>query len=186
MTSIEADIRSWSAEVLETPNPHLPNSLPACPYAKAAWMDNKVKVVEVEKIIDGTVKEADQFFSHDHEVVVVASYTLPNAEEFWEVTEILNDLYAQRDIHIMVFHPEYGAEEAELDFLYDHEWESGIESDYCMAFLQQLSQVDAASKKLEKLGYYKAFPEEDFFNLVLERRRRLHNGDETSLDEEKD
>jgi hypothetical protein len=183
VTSIEADIRSWSSEVLEVPNEHL-DGLPACPYAKAAWAKNKVSVVEVDNIYSGMAHEADKFFDHDYDLVIVASYTLPDADDFWGVTEILNDLYAKRDLHLMVFHPEYGAEEADLDFLYDHEWESGIDAEYCMVFIQRLSQVDEASRSLQKLGYYKAFSREDFETLVLDRRRRLKNGDETSLDEE--
>jgi len=183
VTSIEDDIRSWSKEVLEVPNEHL-DGLPACPYAKAAWLKDKVSVVEVDNIYSGTTFEADRFNENDYDLVIVASYTLPDADQFWGTTEILNDLYASRDIHLMVFHPDYGAEEADLDFLYDHEWESGIDAEYCMVFIQRLSQVDEASRSLEKLGYYEAFSREDFETLVIERRRRIKNGDETSLDEE--
>lgn len=173
MTSIKDDVRNWSAAVLEVPNSHLPNEMPACPYAKSAWDDNKVEVYEVERILDGTVREADRFHNHKNELVVVASYNLPDPDEFLESMDLLNNIYSHRDIHIMVFHPSYGAEEAELDFLYDHDWESEIDREYCMVFIQKLSQVDAASRKLEKLGYYKAFSEDEFFNLVIERRRRL-------------
>lgn len=182
MTSIEKDIRSWSKEVLEVPNEYI-NGLPACPFAKAAWAKNKVRVVETDAIFDGAVDEADHFFDNDAEVVVVASYSLPEVDMFWELAEILNSIYAKRDLHLMVFHPDYGAEDANLDFLYDHEWESGIEAEYCMVFIQQLSQVDEASRVLEKLGYYKAFPKEDFETLVLDRRRRIPNGDEAAFDE---
>lgn len=173
MTSIKDDVRSWSAEVLEVPSKHLPNNLAPCPYAKAAWEDDKVEVFEVERILDGTVREADRFHTHDKDLVIVASYNLPDPDDFLDSMDLLNNIYAHRDIHIMVFHPSYGAEEANLDFLYDHDWESGIDREYCMVFIQKLSQVDAASRKLEKLGYYLAFSEDDFFNLVLERRRRV-------------
>jgi hypothetical protein len=72
----------------------------------------------------------------------------------------------------MGFHPEYGAEEADLDFLYDHDWASSIEEEYAMMFIQSLSQVDDASLKLEKLGYYNVYPKEEYEALVLERRQR--------------
>ena len=36
----------------------------------------------------------------------------------------------------MGFHPDYGAEDADLDFLYEHEWESAIEKEYAMMFIQ--------------------------------------------------
>ena len=35
------DIYTWSKEYLEIPNIHL-NKMPACPYAKQAWKDDKV------------------------------------------------------------------------------------------------------------------------------------------------
>jgi len=80
----------------------------------------------------------------------------------------------------MEFHPDYGAEDADLDFLYEHEWESDIEDEYAMLFIQSLSKVDDASLRLEKLGYYNVYPEEEYEALVLDRRkRRQNNGNET-------
>ena len=72
----------------------------------------------------------------------------------------------------MGFHPDYGAEDADLDFLYDHEWESAIEKEYAMMFIQSLSKVDDASLKLEKLGYYNVYPSEEYKTLVVDRRKR--------------
>ena len=42
MHPIEADIRNWSKNFLEVPSDKL-NGLPPCPYAKDAWLKNKVK-----------------------------------------------------------------------------------------------------------------------------------------------
>ena len=72
----------------------------------------------------------------------------------------------------MGFHPDYGAEDAELDFLYEHDWESSVDAEYAMMFIQSLSKVDDASLKLEKLGYYDAYPREEYETLVLDRRKR--------------
>ena len=41
---IKKEIRQWSKHALEIPNSEF-NNLPACPYAKAAWKDDKVDVV---------------------------------------------------------------------------------------------------------------------------------------------
>lgn len=184
-SEIEADIRDWSRNVLEIPNPNLPNNMPACPYAKKAWLDNKVKVVEVDAIIYEMTQRVRTFTDSSYDLLILASFNLPSCILLWEIAEILNNIHAKDDIHVMVFHPEYGAEDADLDFLTDHEWESGIEQDYCMAFIQRLSQVDEASRRLEKLGYYEAFPEEDYHTLVVERRRRIRNGDETPVDDQR-
>ena len=112
------------------------------------------------------------FNTNKYELVVVASYKFPTPYQFTEFIEFLNDTYSCNDLHIMGFHPEYGAEEAELDFLYDHDWTSNIEEEYAMMFIQSLSQVDDASLKLEKLGYYNVYPKEEYEALVLERRQR--------------
>jgi hypothetical protein len=78
------------------------------------------------------------------------------------------------DLHLMVFHPDYDATEAGLEFLVDE----GVTDDslsYCMVFVQKLSKLDDASVYLEKSGYYKHFPDDVYDSLVL-HRRRLRNG----------
>ena len=75
-----------------------------------------------------------------------------------------------KDMHLMVFHPDYDATEAGLDFLVD----DGITDEnlsYCMVFVQRLSTLDDAALSLEKSGYYKHFPKDVFESLVLDRRR---------------
>ena len=41
------DVRKWSQEFLEIPNKHL-GGIPACPFAKKSWNDNKV-IVEIKR-----------------------------------------------------------------------------------------------------------------------------------------
>ena len=79
-----------------------------------------------------------------------------------------------KDMHLMVFHPDYDAEKAGLDFLID---DNVVDPslDYCMVFVQRLSTLDDAALSLEKSGYYKHFPVDVFDSLVIERRR-LRNG----------
>ena len=167
---IKDDIRSWSREVLEVPNPEL-NGLPACPYAKQAWKQNKVNVVEPDSLVETVVKEAD-WFDNTYDLVIVASYKFPSIDFFDVYIEYLNDTYSENDLHIMGFHPDYGAEDADLDFLYNNNWESSVEDEYAMMFIQSLSKVDDASLQLEKMGYYNVYPEEEYKALVLERRQR--------------
>lgn len=184
VTTIAEDLRSWSKHVLEVPNKHL-NGLPACPYAKKAWQDNKVKIVETKNIYKETLRQCVDFKDNQHEVVVCASFNIPNIEDFQGWCDKRNELLAKEDLHIMGFHPNYGAEEAELDFLYEHSWESSVRDEYCMIFIQSLSQVDEASKKLEKLEYYKVYPEDEYRELVIKRREKRH-GNETKSNEQKE
>ena len=167
---IKDDIRSWSREVLEVPNPEL-NGLPACPYAKQAWKQNKVNVVETDSLVETVVKEAD-WFDNTYDLVIVASYNFPSIDFFDVYIDYFNDTYSENDLHIMGFHPDYGAEDADLDFLYNNDWESSVEDEYAMMFIQSLSKVDDASLQLEKMGYYNVYPEEEYKALVLERRQR--------------
>ncbi len=88
-----------------------------------------------------------------------------------ELVARLNDTFDS--LHCMEFHPEYGAEDADLDFLTDNDWESSVDKSYCMIFIQDLEQVVRASDKLERLGYYKVYPESEYQELVVERKRRL-------------
>ena len=167
---IKEDIRSWSREVLEIPNSEL-NGLPACPYAKQAWKQNKVNVVETHSLVDDVVKEAEKF-DNTYDLVIVASYKFPEIDFFDTYIEYLNNKYSPKDLHIMGFHPDYGAEDADLDFLYDNDWESNVEDEYAMMFIQSLSKVDDASLQLEKMGYYSVYPKEEYETLVLDRRQR--------------
>ena len=168
--NIENDLRDWSSKVLEVPNAVL-GGLPACPYAKEAWKQNKVSVVETEHIGIESICQARKF-DNTYDLVVVASYTFPSSYAFTEFIEFLNNSFTKNDLHIMGFHPDYGAEDADLDFLYEHDWESAIEKEYAMMFIQSLSKVDDASQKLEKLGYYNVYPSDEYETLVVDRRKR--------------
>lgn len=185
---IEQDIRSWSLHVLEVPNANL-NGLPACPYAKRAWMDNRVKVIETSDIYIEALSHVGLVLDETYDLLVCASYQLPDAEDMNRWVDKMNSAMAPNNAYFMCFHPDYGAEEADLDFLYDTDWESEVSDEYCMIFIQRLTDVDDKSRQLQKLGYYQAFNEDDYESLVVKRRQlreRYHNGDETSCNEEED
>lgn len=179
MKHIEDDLRDWSKHVLEVPSPHL-KGLPPCPYARKAWVDNQVKVIECANVLESSLVYRDLVSRYD--LIVVASYRIPDPELMAKTIDEYNQTYAKNDLYFMLFHPEYGAEEAELDFLYEHDWESNIEKEYCMVFIQKLSKVDDYSLQLEKKGYYDAFPEDEYTTLVLDRRKRRHGYETTSND----
>jgi len=177
---IEADLRSWSREVLEVPNPHL-GGLPACPFARQAWRENKVLVVETDAFMDDCRKFCADFTGLEKDLVVVATYDIPDIDDLAEFVEELHLEFP--NLHCMQFHPEYGAEDAGLDFLSDNDWESATDHEYSMLFIQDLSLVVEASDKLEPLGYYEAYPADEYESLVAQRKRRLIHGDETTSDE---
>ena len=75
----------------------------------------------------------------------------------------------------MVFHPDYDATDAGLDFLIEDEQD---DLEYCMVFIQRLSLLDDAAVSLEKSGYYKNFPDDIYESLVLVRRNLRHGNEE--------
>lgn len=172
MVSIADDLRSWSKYVLEVPSEHL-SGLPPCPYARKAWLENKVTVIETEDVLLSAF--LNRHLVNEYDLVVIASYVLPDAETMERTIHEYNDVLARDDLYFMLFHPDYGAEEADLDFLYDTDWESSIEEAYCMVFIQSLSKVDDASLQLEGKNYYDDFPEDEYETLVLNRRKRRND-----------
>lgn len=173
MHPIEADIRKWSNEFLEVPNKKL-NGLPPCPYAKQAWLENQVKF-SIDTGLGGLLEEVKDFESHDYDIVVWASEELPDIEYLDGFCDGVNETLSLlgQDMHLMVFHPDYGAEEAGLEFLLDDDvTDEGLE--YCMVFVQRLSLLDDAALSLEKSDYYKNFPTDTYEALVLDRRRLRH------------
>jgi len=172
---IEQDIRQWSNEFLEIPQEKL-NGLAPCPYAKQAWLEDKV-TFSIDTGLDGLIKEVSQFDSHKYDIVIWASTVLPEVEYLDGFCDGINEILAVtgKDMHLMVFHPDYDAEEAGLDFLVDDSV-SDINLEYCMVFIQKLSLLDNASLSLEKSGYYTHFPDDIYHSLVTERRelRNVH------------
>ena len=137
---VEQDIRTWSKDFLEVPNEKL-NGLPPCPYARKAWADDKV-VFSINTGIDGLLQAIRKFDSHDYDIVVWANEDLPDMDYLDGLCDGMNELMSivGIDLHLMVFHPDYDAAEAGLDFLVD----DGVTDDslsYCMVFVQKLSTV---------------------------------------------
>ncbi len=144
MHPVEADIRKWSHDFLEVPNKML-NGLPPCPYARKAWAENKV-TFSINTGLEGLRVAIEEFDTHDYDIVVWAEedpYEMEYLDGFCDgVNEALS--LVGKDMHLMVFHPDYDATEAGLDFLDDQ----GITDEnlyYAMVFVQKLSLLDDAS-----------------------------------------
>ena len=172
--SREVDIRKWSHDFLEVPNKML-NGLPPCPYAKQAWLQDQVKF-SINTGLDGLAKEVADFDNHKYDIVIWASEYLLDMEYLDGWCDGVNEAMsiAGQDMHLMVFHPDYDAKEAGLEFLVEDDV-TDDELVYCMVFVQKLSLLDDASLSLEKSGYFQYFPKDTYESLVVDRRR-LRNG----------
>jgi hypothetical protein len=165
---IREELRDWSSSVLEIPNPHL-SGLPACPYARKSWSDGRVQTLVGENVLD--LKEAISLYDPvTTDILIWVNFNL-GRQDLWERwTTLWNKGNVEKDIHLMLFHPDYPPSEDSEEFLTDNEWESSLD-DYMMIFIQSLSALNKASVALEGIGYYNHFSDHLYQTLVLDRRR---------------
>ena len=172
------DVRLWSKHYLEVPNLHL-GGVPACPYAKKAWHDNKVwvavktKHTTYKKELNDCIKNLD--FSKKDILIFCDPYYSYNPDELHLATEDYNDWYNRKDIYFMSFHPSNPATEKEQEFLVNPEgFIPNVDSalKYSMMLVQKFSQLQQASDKLHKQGYYKSWPDEYYRDVVVSREKK--------------
>ena len=174
---VKQDVRKWSEHFLEIPNKHL-GGFPACPFAKKTWNDDKV-IVEVKRKnkwykteLNGHLKQLD--FSV-HEILIFCDpYFNYSLEEFQEIIDAYNTWYNKKDIFFMGFHPHNPANEEEQEFLVTPNGDTPIVEDsidYSMMLAQKFSQLQEASDKLHKAGYYNKWPKGYYQDVVVSRAK---------------
>ena len=172
------DVRLWSKHFLEVPNLKL-GGVHACPYAKKAWHDNKVWVAvktkhsTYKKELNNCIKNLD--FSKKDILIFCDPYYSYNPDELHLATEDYNDWYNRKDIYFMSFHPSNPATEKEQEFLVNPEgFIPNVDSalKYSMMLVQKFSQLQQASDKLHKQGYYKSWPDEYYRDVVVSREKK--------------
>ena len=174
---VKQDVRKWSEHFLEIPNKHL-GGFPACPFAKKTWNDDKV-IVEVKRKnkwykteLNGHLKQLD--FSV-HEILIFCDpYFNYSLEEFQEIIDAYNTWYNKKDIFFMGFHPHNPANEEEQEFLVTPNGDTPtVESDleYSMMLAQKFSQLQEASDKLHRIGYYEKWPKGYYQDVVVSRAK---------------
>ena len=174
---VKQDVRKWSEHFLEIPNKHL-GGFPACPFAKKTWNDDKV-IVEVKRKnkwykteLNGHLKQLD--FSV-HEILIFCDpYFNYSLEEYQEIIDAYNTWYNKKDIFFMDFHPHNPANEEEQEFLVTPNGATPtVESDleYSMMLAQKFSQLQEASDKLHRIGYYEKWPKGYYQDVVVSRAK---------------
>ena len=172
------DVRLWSKHYLEVPNLHL-GGVPACPYAKKAWHENKVWIAvktkhsTYKKELNDCIKNLD--FSKKDILIFCDPYYSYTPDELHFATEAYNEWYNKKDIYFMSFHPSNPATEKEQEFLVHPQGKAPeVESDlkYSMMLVQKFSQLQEASDKLHRQGYYKGWPDEYYQDVVVSRAKK--------------
>ena len=172
------DVRLWSKHYLEVPNLHL-GGVPACPFAKKAWHDKKVWVSVKTKgstyksELNNPIKNLD--FSISEILIFCDPYYSYSPDDLHEATEEYNYFYNKKDMFFMSFHPQNPATIDEQEFLVAPEGkvpQVGSDLKYSMMLVQKFSQLQKASDKLKKQGYYSQWPDEYYRDVVVSREEK--------------
>lgn len=143
-------MKDWILNDLSSPVAAL-NNFSKCPYAKTAFLENKVKFYTNVEISD-IIKD----WNDSIEVAVINLGDISSYEISLQV-ELLNRVYMPLDFIFLDDHVEN--EERMGDVVFNN-------GKYNVLFLQRKSKLDLATKKLEKLGYYKNWTPE-YYNEVV-------------------
>jgi|TARA_R100000995_G_scaffold35562_1_gene16288 hypothetical protein len=178
---IKEDVRLWSKHYLEIPNKHL-GGYPACPFAKMAWLQDKVQIEIKPKFLSYKKELNDYIYTLDFAVKEILIFCDPfysyTPNQFHQITEEYNNKYNKIDMYFMSFHPNNPATTEEQAFLVEPEGHTpDITSDlkYSMMLVQKFSQLQEASDKLHKQGYYKKWPREYYEDVVGSRKLKYKN-----------
>ena len=172
------DVRLWSKHFLEVPNLHL-GGVPACPFAKKAWLDKKVwvsvkpKYTPYKKELNNCLKNLD--FSVSEILIFCDPYFSYSPDELHIATKEYNEWYNRKDLYFMSFHPSNPATEEEQKFLVSPNNNTNLPNTdykYSMMLVQKFSQLQEASDKLHRQGYYKLWPKRYYRDVVISRVKK--------------
>ena len=156
--ALVTEIMGWSKVALEKPSEHF-NGLPPCPFAKTAWLENKVSVVfkkeDSYQTLYSCISRYDDVFDL---VIIVDLKNTKNPEDFHEYLDDLNHrisegMFIDKDIWVMGFNPE----DEPSDFVQDVTFKYEVDDEYSMIFVQRLSKLQEAANRLDKKGYYDSY-----------------------------
>ena len=152
------EIRDWSQHALEGPNEKY-GSLPVCPYAKKAWEEDKVGFSFKYGPNYQPLYTLVSTFDDAYDVIILVDLAYEkDPKKFHEYLLDLNkavsrEVFIQKDIWIMGFHPEDDPNE-NID---DGTFEPSVDMEYAMIFIQRLSKLQESAEKLKHSGYYSRY-----------------------------
>ena len=156
-TEFETYMSEWILNDLSSPIAVL-NGFSKCPYAKTAYLENKIKFYDGSKdlfeLIEDIVKDWD---NENTEVAVIKLNNNTSPSSMEPTVDLLNNAYIPQDFIFLDDHVEN--EERMHDIVFNN-------GKYNVLFLQRKSKLDLATKKLKKLGYYKNWTKEYYDEVV--------------------
>ena len=141
----QQQIESWILNFLSKPNSVF-NNLPPCPYAKQAWLDGKVEVIETDaKHLEQQICKILETFPDDKDLVM---FVLDPNEVSYEQLELISKQYKNEKFALLKDHPN------ECETVKDVVLNNGK---YAIIFVQRREELARARKELVGSGYYDNF-----------------------------
>jgi len=178
---VKEDVRLWSKHFLEVPNVQL-NNLPACPYAKMAWLQNKVNI-QLRDPNKGYISYLHKLIKTiDYEKIELLIYCDPFYKEysinkFQKIIDKFNNKYNPDDHYFMGFHPYSPPNDEDHEFLTNPTGDTtdlpDSKIEYSMMLIQKFSKLHKESAKLKRMGYYDKWPK-GYYNEVVESRQKQY------------
>lgn len=168
--TMESDIHEWIETKLSVELDEF-NGLPACPFAKQAMLENKIKCVHLKNVFghivmpDYFLAELENFTYHwpkNKEVIVLGCDPADiSAEKLSEVAEQANSTFLKKRGYIVLEdHPDHAENVAGY---------SVNQGTWALLLLQSRKKIIGAREILEKRGYYKNWDPEYYREVVLDR-----------------
>ena len=178
---IHEEIRLWSKHYLEVRNKHL-NGLPACPFARKSWAQNKVDI-QIRNTDQGYTRDLHRHvkkLDFDKKELLIfcdVNYKQYSLNKFQGIVDNFNGRYNKKDIYFMGFHPYNPPNKEEQEFLLDPTGDAsdlpGSKIQFSMMLIQKFSQLYEASDRLHRMGYYDEWPTDYYHEVVSSRQQQF-------------
>tara|TARA_B100000212_G_C27357753_1_gene526662 strand:- start:998 stop:1654 length:657 start_codon:yes stop_codon:yes gene_type:complete len=166
-TLIKKELINWATGVLSKKTDFYSNN-PPCPFAQSAlqlgFADVKYGFGPYMSNVMQTISNYPKEMSMVIHAQIDPKFT---AKELKEWTKLHNREVCKNDLWLISFHPEDDPNENMED---DKDFEELVEEDYALVFVQNLTELNDASKVLELKGYYDKLPAEDLAELKIRRK----------------
>ena len=193
---IHEEIRLWSKHYLEVRNKHL-NGLPACPFARKSWAQNKVDI-QIRNTDQGYTRDLHKhvkkldFNKKELLIFCDVNYKQYSLNKFQSIIDNFNGRYNKKDVYFMGFHPYNPPNKEEQEFLLDPTGDTSDLPDskiqFSMMLIQKFSQLYEASDRLHRMGYYDEWPTDYYHEVVSSRQqqyKKLFKGEKYAGQKEK-
>ena len=141
----QQQIESWILNFLSKPNSVF-NNLPPCPYAKQAWLDNKVEVIETDsKHLEQQICKILETFPDSKDLVMLV---LDPSEVSYEQLKLISEQYKNEKFALLKDHP--NERETVKDVILNN-------GKYAIIFVQRREELARARQELAGTGYYDNF-----------------------------